>query len=159
MEKPVEGRYIRYAVIAIFAVLFVSGGFITYHFANRIVIDPASYAHAGKIVKEKFPLSYASSTDEEIGRKLYGKGYLTAEQHLGLRSVGLSDDEIAHLVTEKENSPTEKALWYVGFLTLWAAVFAAALAIVSSAFPSAGQASFREEASKRGEAVESEPEE
>ena len=108
--------------ILIFAAIAALGIFYIHMWTYRVRIDPQSYAYAGSIIKEKFPQKYDMFSDDEVGRNLYGKGFVTEEQKFVLRSVGLRNDQIDNLVIKKPYTQNEKILYYTGFLILWLAL-------------------------------------
>lgn len=116
MNKSRVGT-VSIALYAAFVLCLVAGICFIHFFVVRPQIDSLSYAHAGKVIKGKFPV-YSHYTDEEAGRQLYGKGYITPEQRFVLKSVGLTDDDIAGLVTWKSYSPLATALIYSGLVAV-----------------------------------------
>jgi hypothetical protein len=130
MKMAVDPRIIRTVIIGLFVILLASGLLVTYMLAERTTVDPASYAHAGMVVKQKFA-EYADRSDEDVGRQLYGKGYITQEQNFTLKSRGLTDNDIAHLVAMKAYSPEQKALFYIVYIILWSSLLAGVLQLLS----------------------------
>ncbi len=117
-------KIFRIGISVLFFVLLCLGLFFVNEWTKQLRIDPASFAHAGSVIKDKFPGQYDMYTDEVAGRHLLGKGYITEEQMFAFKSAGLSDKEINDLIVKNLYTREEKMLFYVEFLVAWAALYA-----------------------------------
>lgn len=136
MSHQPSSKFFLKSVHVFFIALLCAGSYFIYERTNMIRIDDSAYARAGSVIKEKFPGKYDMYTDEETGRRLLGKGYVSEEQRFVLKSVGMTDNAIANLLVTLPYSWEEKALDYTMFITVWAAVFALILRIAERLFGS-----------------------
>lgn len=138
--------------LAIFCVIAAASLYFVHDLAGEKEVDPASFGKAGAAIKRRFPAyervtnrqladtmlssgeiskeeyarlfvqGYIEPPDAAIGKLLFGKGYLTTEQHKAMLSAGMTEEEIAGLVDRMYVMP-----WYAryGSYALWAALMAA----------------------------------
>ena len=108
-------RAAKVIFVAVFLLAQAFGLFLTSTYINKEVVNPASFEHAGSVIKEKFP-EYSDLSNEVVGQKLFGnnKG-VTLKQFITMKDRGLTSDQMENLVKYMQKYST---LEKIGFYAL-----------------------------------------